>query len=323
MGMEEEKTSKAKAKKGAPAKAAKTEAPAPSPETAPTEGVAEEVVAPEGEVAPIDVDASESPQGTVVSLSATLRPYGATEAPAIAPAKSFHVRVGEPAAIQALALAPVEARVVPGRSADAPFDGYRVGVHGKLGYVPVQAEPGSAGYDIHAPEDIHLPFNARRVVDTGIVVQSPEKLFVLVVPRSSTGTKRAKSVRMANTVGVIDPSYQGPGDTIKVCLERGDRRKDYVGRLTWTPSATNSSIISQAHKKFGVPMTPDQTELCLVGPDTYDVFSYDQDAGTLIFHKGDRFAQLLFIPFSRPDLVEVALADLDAPSRGGLGSTGR
>lgn len=207
---------------------------------------------------------------------------------------------------------------------DITLDGFEIKVHGKHGLVPKQAEPGSAGYDLYTPpsDDIHLPFGCRRMLDTGVIVQTPIRLFMLMVPRSSTGTKRAKSVRIANTVGVIDPSYQGKDDTIKVCLERESRKMDYVGSFEYQPSTVRSDRKSQAAHKFGVSMSPEETKLVNVGGEHYDVYTHTEtEDETLIFKAGTRFAQVIFIPYARPDLVEAALEEF-GDDRGGFGSTG-
>lgn len=207
---------------------------------------------------------------------------------------------------------------------DITLDNFEVKVHSKSGLIPKQAEPGSAGYDLYIPptDDIHLPFGCRRMVDTGVIVQTPIRLFMLMVPRSSTGTKRAKSVRIANTVGIIDPSYQGQEDTLKVCLEREERKMDYVGTFEYKPSTTHGDRKSQAHKHFGVSMSPERTKLVHVGGEFYDVYTHtEDDDDTLVFKAGTRFAQVIFIPYARPDLVEAKLEEFGS-DRGGFGSTG-
>lgn len=208
---------------------------------------------------------------------------------------------------------------------DITLDGFEIKVHGKFGFTPKQAEPGSAGYDLYVPpeNDIHLPFGCRRKIDTGVIVQTPIRLFMLMVPRSSTGTKRAKSVRFANTVGIIDPSYQGQGDTLKVCLERESRKMDHVGTFEFEPSTTNGDRKSQAHQKFGVSMSPEYTRLVNIGGEHYDVYTHtEEEDETLIFKAESRFAQVIFIPYARPDLVVSALEDFEEDGRGGFGSTG-
>ena len=92
--------------------------------------------------------------------------------------------------------------------------------------MPRRAEPGSAGYDFYAPEDIHLEPGKWTFVDTGVrfsgtedvicPMEGPEcTLFarqwvMMVFPRSGLGFKYG--VRFSNTVGIIDQSYR---DTIK------------------------------------------------------------------------------------------------------------
>lgn len=210
------------------------------------------------------------------------------------------------------------------REATLVLDGATVKVHGKYGLTPIQAEKGSAGFDLHVPEgeDIHMPYNSRRLIDTGVIVQTPVQLFMLLVQRSSTGTKNAKSVRIANTIGIIDSSYQGQNDTIKVCLEREDLKREYVGTLKFVPSTTYSSVISQANQAFGVPMTP-QTECVKIGENLFAVYTYPKDhASTKVLDAGSRFAQLIFIPYASPDLLVSALEEF-GDSRGGFGSTGK
>ena len=92
--------------------------------------------------------------------------------------------------------------------------------------MPRRAEPGSAGYDFYAPEDIHLEPGKWTFVDTGVrfsgtedvicPMEGPEcTLFarqwvMMVFPRSGLGFKYG--VRFSNTVGIIDMTYR---DTIK------------------------------------------------------------------------------------------------------------
>lgn len=200
-----------------------------------------------------------------------------------------------------------------------------VKVHAKEGgFIPLQSPVGNAGYDLYVPEgeDIHMPYNTRRKIDLGVIVQTPIPLFLLMVPRSSTGTKVGKSVRFANTLGIIDSSYQGQEDTLKVVLEREDVKREYVGTLRYVQSRTHTTVLSQAHKEFGVPMTS-ETECVKVGEDTYAVFTYPEDKNsTLVFEAGSRFAQIIFIPCVQAELVKAALDEF-GDSRGGFGSTGK
>ena len=102
--------------------------------------------------------------------------------------------------------------------------------------MPRRAEPGSAGYDFYAPEDIHLVPGKWTTVDTGVRFDGTETVLcpisemtlgggiryvdttcdtvrqwaMMVFPRSGLGFKYG--VRFSNTVGLIDMTYR---DTIK------------------------------------------------------------------------------------------------------------
>jgi len=198
-------------------------------------------------------------------------------------------------------------------------------VHAKPGgFTPLQSPKGNAGYDLYIPEgeDIHMPYNTRRKVDLKVIVETPIPLFMFMLPRSSTGTKNAKSVRIANTAGVIDSTYRGQKDNVIVWLERESVKREYIGTLKFVQSMTYGSVIAQAHREFGVPMTG-ETECIKVAENTYDVFSYPPDKdSTLVFKAGSRFAQCIFIPCADAKLVEAALEEFESKNRGGFGSTG-
>lgn len=189
-------------------------------------------------------------------------------------------------------------------------------------YAPKMPKPGDVGYDLCTPHDLHLPYGCRRQVDTGVVVECPEPLFVMIVPRSSTGTKKAPNVRICNTLGVIDPRYRGQSDTLKVWLEREARKKDYIG--TFSPKFPQSiqPLMAQAQAKWGLEHT--DLEFIEVGKDTYDVFGYpEKEAPSLIYTEGEAFVQMLFLPVSRPFLERFEAEAFSNQGRGGFGSTGR
>lgn len=83
--------------------------------------------------------------------------------------------------------------------------------------VPKMATIGSAGSDIRAclydeetgekVKRIVIPANGRVKIGTGLAFQLPENHVMLIVPRSSTGTK--KGLTLQNTVGVLDSDYRG------------------------------------------------------------------------------------------------------------------
>lgn len=118
--------------------------------------------------------------------------------------------------------------------------------------LPLRATKGSAGYDFFLQEDVVIPkakikllnklTNEASMVDvvdylnnleenveleysqvlhfTDVSVELDEGAFLMLVPRSSAGTKLG--VLLANTVGIIDKDYfknQSTGGNIGICLK--------------------------------------------------------------------------------------------------------
>lgn len=83
--------------------------------------------------------------------------------------------------------------------------------------VPKMATIGSAGSDVRAclyDEEtgykitkIKVPAFGTVKIGTGLAFQLPENHVMLIIPRSSTGTK--KGLMLQNTVGVLDSDYRG------------------------------------------------------------------------------------------------------------------
>lgn len=73
--------------------------------------------------------------------------------------------------------------------------------------LPKRGTKKSAGYDFFAPFDIHLEPYGNIIVPTGICAQMEDDEMLLIVPRSGLGFKY--SLRLANTIGVIDADYYG------------------------------------------------------------------------------------------------------------------
>jgi dUTP pyrophosphatase len=71
---------------------------------------------------------------------------------------------------------------------------------------PVQATPGSAGWDIYAIQDNTLPPREMKIIKTGFGIQVPRGYYVSLVPRSSFGKKK---IVIANSPGTIDSDYTG------------------------------------------------------------------------------------------------------------------
>lgn len=147
--------------------------------------------------------------------------------------------------------------------------------------IPKLAEEGSAGFDLHAIEDFYLYPGMRVVVGTGLVVQPPEGYHTEILIRSSMAYKH--SIVLINGVGLIDRSYAGPDDELKIMLYR------------LPIDQANSDHSLHWFEVAGGPVAA--------------------------FKKGDRIAQLVFRKTELFKPWEVLEAP--AGNRGGLGSTGK
>ena len=117
---------------------------------------------------------------------------------------------------------------------------YREAMSGREGLLPLEEIPlpkrataGSAGYDFVSPVDVTIPGGETALIPTGIRAEMEQGWVLMLFPRSSLGFKY--SMRLANTVGVIDSDYafakneghimvklRNPLDT-PVSIGRGDR----------------------------------------------------------------------------------------------------
>lgn len=86
-------------------------------------------------------------------------------------------------------------------------------------FVPKRQSKGAAGFDLYADIDTPVTLwpDSINIIPTGVAVHiSNPNIVGLVTPRS--GLARKFSVRLANSVGVIDSDYQGE---IKLLVHRG------------------------------------------------------------------------------------------------------
>ena len=95
--------------------------------------------------------------------------------------------------------------------------------------LPRYAQPGDAGVDLAAAEDVDLAPGERAVVRTGIAIALPAGYAGFVHPRSGLAAKHG--VTLVNAPGTIDAGYRGEIKVIllntdpdrAVSLRRGDR----------------------------------------------------------------------------------------------------
>lgn len=95
--------------------------------------------------------------------------------------------------------------------------------------LPAYAQPGDAGADLYAREDVTLEPGERKLVPTGIAIALPEGYVGLVHPRS--GLAHRVGLSIVNAPGTIDSGYRGEikvslvnlDTQVPIKLNRGDR----------------------------------------------------------------------------------------------------
>lgn len=75
------------------------------------------------------------------------------------------------------------------------------------GKMPTRATDGSAGYDVYARCQTAVKSSERVIIPLGFAIEVPKGYCAKILPRSSIGLKT--SIRMANSVGIIDSDYRG------------------------------------------------------------------------------------------------------------------
>jgi dUTP pyrophosphatase len=159
-------------------------------------------------------------------------------------------------------------------------------------FVPVRSTSRSIGYDVFSPIDFKLKHGEAITVDLGLVLhptkENPDEMNwgYFILPRASS-CKTFMS--LVNTVGVIEPDYSGPNDSLQVSFKFEDldvAEGGYLGR---------------------------------------DVKVDDKTDRYVEVKKGERIAQLVFVPILLPPIKYAGKRE-DHPGsedRGGFGSSGK
>lgn len=92
---------------------------------------------------------------------------------------------------------------------------------------PRKAHPTDVGWDLTCPEAVKLSPGESCVVDTHLIVCPPPGWAFIIAPRSSS-IKAGKRWRLTNTMGIIDPSYCGPTDTLKIAITAQGDQEDTI-----------------------------------------------------------------------------------------------
>lgn len=163
--------------------------------------------------------------------------------------------------------------------------------------IPKYAKVGDAGLDLTAvsvrydEEDDYIEY------DSGVSVEIPEGYVGLVFPRSSISNY---DLRLTNSVGVIDSGYR---NTIK---------GRFLINHVYLESAINTEWFDEELQdgKF---------------LQYYDEISQlkNQIGRSKIYKVGERFAQLMIIPYPQIEFEEVSELSETDRGKGGYGSTNR
>ena len=104
------------------------------------------------------------------------------------------------------------------------------------GNPPDYAHQGDAGADLVADSDYIVGYGQVTQVHTGTYLAMPDRVYGEVVPRSGWGTKYG--LALANTVGIIDPTYRGE-ILLQLTLNRPGtlsiRKGDRVAQIIFKP----------------------------------------------------------------------------------------
>lgn len=149
---------------------------------------------------------------------------------------------------------------------------------------PRYAHDGDAGVDLVATEDVTLRPGENCKMGSGISTAIPKGHAGLVLPRSGLGSK---GLVIKNNVGLIDSTYRGEIGLTLLNNNPVGFWKRIKGLLLYRLLNTKG-----------------------------------EPEGTIHIAKGDRVAQLVFIPVDCVSLVQVETLDETERSTGGFGSTG-
>lgn len=157
------------------------------------------------------------------------------------------------------------------------------------------AQPGDAGVDLYASEDVILQPGERKLIPTGICIALPEGYEAQVRPRSGNAIKLGLTV--LNSPGTIDEGYRGE---IKVIA------------LNTNPVVTSAFVDVLLDVLSGES-----------GPeDAVEQFDLDTHDGTIKIEKGQKVAQLVIAKYARPVVKVVKELGATVRGTGGFGSTG-
>lgn len=78
--------------------------------------------------------------------------------------------------------------------------------------LPQYESDGAAGFDIYSRIDMEIMPQTIARIPTNLIIQTPPNHVLMVLPRSSTPSK--KGLLIPHGIGIIDEDYSGPEDEI-------------------------------------------------------------------------------------------------------------
>lgn len=87
---------------------------------------------------------------------------------------------------------------------------------------------GSFGFDLLVRKNTEILPGEISLIPGNIIVQCPENLALLILPRSSTYRKTGLS--FPHSVGLIDRDYSGPEDEIKIQVKNDTKHAIFIKR---------------------------------------------------------------------------------------------
>ena len=162
--------------------------------------------------------------------------------------------------------------------------------------LPTYAHLGDAGMDVYAVEDVELQPFTPALVKTGLVADIPMGYEIQVRPRSGLALK--EGITVWNSPGTVDCGYR---NEIGVILLWSPPLRMPAPRICIDSSGNQQAI----YQKTIVP---------------------GEDAPVPLvkqIHAGERIAQFVFAPVTRPEIVQVSEVSDSERGTGGFGSTGK
>lgn len=97
--------------------------------------------------------------------------------------------------------------------------------------LPQYNTSGAVAFDLYSRIDMEIPPREIALIPSNLIIEVPRNYMLVVVPRSSTPSK--KGLLIPHGIGIIDQDYSGPEDEIKfqvlnfldkpVKVEKGER----------------------------------------------------------------------------------------------------